>query len=152
MLLTLSGTSMSAAVVSGVLATLEQATGRALTPNLAKGVLQFTAIPQMENGQRVNPLRQGTGVINAKGALNVLNHVDATITDLTETWLQHPVAKETTIGGEAYAWAGNIVWADNMVWGDSVFYNLPIWGLNIVWGDNIVWGNVATLAREKGRR
>ena len=43
----LSGTSMSAAVVTGVVALLEagDTQARALTPNLAKGVLQFTAIP-----------------------------------------------------------------------------------------------------------
>ncbi|HEX6163526.1 MAG TPA: S8 family peptidase, partial [Vicinamibacterales bacterium] len=113
---TLSGTSMSAAVVTGVVAILEQATGRAMTPNLAKGVLQFTAVPLTEDGVTINPLRQGTGSVNAKGALSVVNNIDATVTDLQTTWLQTGLAKQTTIGTQTYAWAGNIVWGDNIVW------------------------------------
>src|SRR5688500_2815301 len=66
--LRLSGTSMAAGVVTGVVALLEQATGRALTANLAKAVLQFTALPlkEKETGNLYSALRQGTGEINAK--------------------------------------------------------------------------------------
>ena len=44
----LSGTSMSAGVVTGVVAILKQANHR-LTPNLAKAVLQYTAIPMRDD-------------------------------------------------------------------------------------------------------
>ena len=45
-----------------------------LTPNLAKAVLQFTAIPMHdEDGAAYSPLRQGTGEINALGAVNVVS-------------------------------------------------------------------------------
>ena len=44
----LSGTSMSAGVVSGIVAVLKQANG-SLTPNLAKAVLQYTAIPMEDD-------------------------------------------------------------------------------------------------------
>ncbi len=45
----LSGTSMSAAVVSGVVALLKQQSAVSLTPNLAKAVLQFTAISMKDD-------------------------------------------------------------------------------------------------------
>src|SRR5688500_14368741 len=95
----LSGTSMAAAVVTGVVALMEQSTHGALTANLAKGVLQFTAIPlsEKETGTLYSPLRQGTGEINAKGALNLLNHIDATITALDQPWITGEVVKATTI-------------------------------------------------------
>lgn len=135
----LSGTSMSAAVVSGVVAVLKQARYDLLTPNLAKAVLQFTAIPMKDdNGVTYGPLRQGTGEINARGAMNVVSEVDTRITDVKTPWIS--IAPYTTIGNQTYQWASNIVWGDNIVWGESIYYNLPIYGLNIVWGDNIVWG------------
>ena len=55
---------MSAAVVSGVVAVLKQQRPNLLTPNLAKAVLQFTAIPMKDDGGAVyGALRQGTGEI-----------------------------------------------------------------------------------------
>jgi subtilisin family serine protease len=105
----LSGTSMAAGVTTGVVALLEQATGRALTPNLAKGVLQFTAIPMSDDeGDRFSPLQQGTGEINAQGSL-VLLTPSTNVVELNQPWLTASVDKSTVIGTENYAWAGNIV-------------------------------------------
>ena len=130
--LQLSGTSMAAGVTTSVVALLKQAMP-AMTPNLAKGVLQYTAIPlKDERGAAYNALRQGTGEINAAGAVKLASRIRPGVRDLETKWVS--VAPTTTIGGRAYPWAGNIVW------GESVYYNLPVWGLNVVWGDNIVWG------------
>ncbi len=142
--LQLSGTSMSAAVVSGVVAGLKQA-DRRLTPNLAKAVLQFTAIPMRDDAGAVyGPLRQGTGEVNARGALDVVRSIDYRNNTTSVPWLNLPNPHATTIGDRSYLWASNIVWADNIVWGDSIAYNLPIFGLNIVWGDNVAWTDAAT--------
>jgi len=152
--LQLSGTSMSAAVVSGVVAVLKQQSTQALTPNLAKAVLQFTAIPvKDDSGADYSPLRQGTGEINALGAVNVVSALRHT-SSFTEPRLSLATVRKTTIGNQSYAWAGNIVWGENIVWGDNI-----VWGENIVWGDNllkpldnsnrafnddnIVWGNLS---------
>ena len=80
----LSGTSMAAAVTTGVVALLKQ-TQPALTPNLAKGLLQFTAVPlHDDDGARYDVLTQGTGGINAAGALKLLRHIDPTVTSLEQ--------------------------------------------------------------------
>jgi serine protease AprX len=145
----LSGTSMSAGVVTGVVAVLKQANHK-LTPNLAKAALQYTAIPMHDDGGAVySALRQGTGEVNALGAALLVYNIDASITSTTTPWVS--ISPFTTIGNQTYAWAKNIVWGDNVVWGDSVYYNLPIFGLNIVWGDNValgtnvVWGDRANI-------
>ncbi len=154
-LLTLSGTSMSAAVTTGVVALLK-AQQPMLTANLAKAVLQFTAIPLSDDaGQPYNVLTQGAGGINASGAMRLLASIDPSLgqgqpTPAIWTDLQcdrdqnHQVSGgdcSTILEGHPYLWAGNIVWGDNVVWGDSIRYNLPIWDLNIVWGENVVWGD-----------
>ena len=62
--LTLSGTSMSAPVVSGTVALMLQA-NPGLTPNLVKAILQFTA--QVYPGY--DCLTQGAGFLNTRGAV-----------------------------------------------------------------------------------
>ena len=168
--LQLSGTSMAAGVTTGVVALMKQAMPY-LTPNLAKGVLQYTAIALHDDaGAAYNPLRQGTGGINAAGALQLLGRIDPAITDLETPWASGP--ESTSIGGTKYSWAQNIVWGDNIVqqkdatnalfdddnivWGNLHDDNI-VWGNNddnIVWGfdDNIVWGDAAALSLAKGGR
>lgn len=64
----LSGTSMAAPVVSGAAAILFQARPD-ITPGMAKAILMYTAQPI----QGANTLEQGTGLLNIKGATEVLN-------------------------------------------------------------------------------
>ena len=64
--LSLSGTSMAAPVVSGTVALMLQA-NPALTPNAVKAILQYTA--QCPPGY--DPLTQGAGFLNAKGAVEL---------------------------------------------------------------------------------
>ena len=148
----LSGTSMSTAVTTGVVALLKEKRSD-LTPNLAKGLLQYTAIPlRNDNGRLYNRLRQGNGEVNAAGALAMVVAIQPGIATLdpadanAEALWWGPAGgtlanQSTQIGRRTYAWASNIVWGNDIVWGNSVLYNLPVWGLNIVWGDTIVWGN-----------
>lgn len=146
----LSGTSMAAAVASGVVALVieanrqdEGAGSAPLTPNAIKAILQFSAIPvpYVDNGIPA-VLEQGAGGINAAGAIALARAVDPNVPS-GQPWLDAAVNPFTTIAGETHAWAQGIVWGDHIVWGDSVTWNLSVWAQGIVWGDDdgIVWGD-----------
>ena len=68
--LSLSGTSMAAPVVSGTVAQMLQA-NPALTPNQVKAILQYTA----EASLNYDPLTQGAGFLNAKGAVYLARYL-----------------------------------------------------------------------------
>ena len=89
--LRLSGTSMSAAVTTGIVAVMMEARAakyptRPLTPNLVKAVLQHTAIPVP--GAQV--LEQGAGSINPLGAIRLLEAINPSAS-LGSYWLTNPV-------------------------------------------------------------
>ena len=73
--LRLSGTSMAAAVTSGVVALMVQANRRhdaPLTPNTVKAILEFTALPLTA----ADPLSQGAGALNGDGAVRLAEQID----------------------------------------------------------------------------
>jgi serine protease AprX len=160
--LTLSGTSMSAPVVSGSVALMLQANPH-LTPNMVKAILQYTA--QVYSGY--DWMTQGAGFLNTRGAV-VLSEYFRTGEPgdhypKLKGWSQHILWGNYRVSGGVLtpggtAWALNIVWGDmhtasgqNIVWGENCDavgtceHDNIVWGNNIVWGDdlddNIVWGN-----------
>src|SRR5262245_40691949 len=158
--LTLSGTSMSTPVVAGTVALMLEA-NPALTPNLVKAILQFTA--QVYPGY--NYLTQGAGFLNSLGAVRLSRyfayaHKGDAYPSMT-AWSRHIFWGNRRVTGGVLtpggtAWATNVRWgADrtpsgkNIVWGENCFNSYCdniVWGNNIVWGeydadDNIVWGN-----------
>jgi serine protease AprX len=167
-LLELSGSSMATAVTTGVVALILDAHSenglnrlKPLTPNLVKGILEFSAIPI----EGADLLSEGAGEINAAGAIELAEHIDTAKTT-GMTWLRN-VVPSSLIGAVSYGWsqqviygdtvlggavisANNIVWSTNIVWGTSVAWPRGVeidaanivWGTNIVWGANIVWGNL----------
>ncbi len=149
-MLVLSGSSMSAAVTSGVVALMIQAHNQSgfhrqppLSPNLAKALLQYSAIPV----GAADVLTQGAGEINAAGAVALASAIDTSARS-GSWWLRVGVTPESTIGTESDAWSRDVIWGTTVLTGDVVYVNNLAWGANSVWGasDNIVWGTSATIA------
>ena len=162
--LSLTGTSMAAPVVSGTVALMIQANPQ-LTPNLVKALLQYTA----ELAAGANPLTQGGGFLNTKGAVDLARYFSNASAGSRYphnrnwsrriNWGNHRLSGGV-ISPFGNAWELGVVWGvaedtegDNIVWGTACegdCFNI-VWGTagdegdNIVWGtadegDNIVWG------------
>jgi serine protease AprX len=116
-----SGTSMSAPVVSGAVALMLQA-NPSLTPNDVKAILQHTAQPD----PRYDPLTEGAGFLNAKGAV-----------DLAVLWIGTTLPYGLPIDWNAWQprEGGAAVWGTSD--GDTV-----VWGTSD--GDTVVWGTSCT--------
>jgi serine protease AprX len=128
--LSLTGTSMAAPVVSGTVALMLQA-NPALTPNLVKAILQYTAQVKPD----VHPLRQGGGFLNTKGAV-----------ELARFFANASPGDRYPRGG---GWSRKIHWGSRRLASGAISPSGNAWDLNIVWGtardtegDNIVWGTV----------
>ena len=147
-----SGTSMAAAVTTGVVAQLIDANRRtsntgwglsgakvapALSPNTVKAILQYTALPM----PGYDTLTQGAGALNGEGAVRLATAIDTRAA--VDTWWLDPTVgpSSSTIGDGTYLWSSRILWGDRVVWGDQLFVNDPAWAPTAVWGDRIVWGD-----------
>jgi serine protease AprX len=135
----MSGTSMAAPVVTGIVASMLEASivnGKALTPNAIKAILQYTAIPVTG----ADDLSQGAGMVNGNGAITVAASIDPTAKRGT-WWLAVGVNEFTTIAEATHAWGQRVIWGDRVVWGDHVYRNDPAWAMRVIWGDRVVWGD-----------
>jgi serine protease AprX len=167
--LSLSGTSMASPVVAGSVALMLQA-NPSLTPNLVKGILEYTA--QVYPGY--DALTQGAGFLNTKGAIDLAVYFKTAQPgqpyphpsewSQKVNWGNHRIS-HGVIKPSANAWKQGVVWGasktatgQNIVWGTLCknSCNNASWSLvdsedNIVWGtasdseDNIVWGTFAAL-------
>jgi serine protease AprX len=165
----LSGTSMASPVVAGSVALMLQA-NPSLTPNLVKGILEYTA--QVYPGY--DYLTQGAGFLNTKGAVDLARYFKTaqpgqayphpTEWSQSLNWGNHRITNGV-IKPNASAWKVGVTWGasktvtgTNIVWGTLCknSCNNQTWGSladedNIVWGtasadeDNIVWGTFAAL-------
>jgi subtilisin family serine protease len=166
--LSLSGTSMAAPVVSGVVAQMLQV-NPGLTPNAVKAILQYTS----QTYPGYDALTEGAGFLNAVGAVRLAQFFatayDGVAVPTQKMWSKHIIWGNHMLSGgipvpSANAWRIGTNWgavqtadgSDNIVWGtscgDGTCDNI-VWGTadgtdNIVWGtacadntcDNIVWG------------
>jgi len=166
----LSGTSMSAPVVSGTVALMLQANPN-LTPNFIKAILQYTA----EIYPGYDPLEEGAGFLNSLGAVRLAKFYASAhaagdpvpvepIWGRQVFWGNHRLTSGFMLPS-ANAWSIGVRWGaaktqgdagDNIVWGttcssghcgDNIVWGTHAEGDNIVWGtagdgDNIVWGTV----------
>ena len=146
--LSLTGTSMSAPVVSGTIALMLQA-NPALTPNAVKAILQYTA--EGRAGERI--LAQGAGLLNARGAIRLAAHFAAPEQRLGEM--------ADAIEGESIAWARHIIWGNYRVTGGVPLPGMNAWSVDVRWGalktpkgapvawgaksdENIVWSTASS--------
>ena len=127
--ISMTGTSMAAPVVTGTIALMLNANS-ALTPNLVKAVLHYTA----ETRSKSPIAAQGAGLLNARGAVQLaaaLRGDTATISDPTR-------------------WSRHILWGNQRVSGGQITATANAWGPGVVWGasrtgdgEMIVWGTTA---------
>jgi serine protease AprX len=147
-LVDLSGSSMSAAVATGVIALELDANAHQnrepLTPNAAKAILEYTSVPVAN----ADYLTQGAGQINAAGAIQLAGSINTTA-PINSWWLQSGVSGSSTIGGQNYTWAQSIIWGPHVIGGRFIFYNARMWDDNIIWGTGLLRGN--TLVRPASR-
>ena len=162
--LSLTGTSMAAPIVSGTVALMMQA-NPALTPNMAKAIIQYTAQPYAG----YDALTQGAGFLNARGAVDLARFYrvarDGDRMRVPKAWSRQILWGSHRLSGgfprpNGNAWDLSTVWGsafdvqgDNIVWGTFRDGDNIVWGTlalddNIVWGtlfgaaDNIVWGTM----------
>jgi serine protease AprX len=134
----LSGTSMAAAVTSGVVALLIEEHRRnasdTLTPNLVKAILQFSALPLPGDAAA-----SGAGALNAAGALELAGSRGPT--GPAGEWAARLVVPPfTAIAGTQYVWGQTVIWGTTVIWGNAVYVNEPAWSSSAVWGQTVIWG------------
>jgi serine protease AprX len=114
--LSLTGTSMAAPVVTGVIALMIHANPE-LTPNAVKAILQYTA--EVRDGY--DSLSQGAGLLNARGAVEL--------------------ARAFAGEGPVDAPADPIRWSRHIIWGNASLDLTELnpqanaWRLGVMWGD-----------------
>lgn len=125
--LSLSGTSMAAPVVSGTVALMLQV-NPALTPNQVKAILQYTA----QVYEPYDPLTQGAGFLNAKGAVELTQFLAA------PSGRVHPVSSR---------WSTRLIWGTQLVSGGRLTSDANAWSTDVTWGasttpngQNVEWG------------
>jgi serine protease AprX len=141
--LRLSGTSMAAAVTSGVVALMLEANHRRyeapLTPNAVKAILEYTALPLAGE----SPLAQGSGGLNGAGAVLLAEAIDPG-RPVGAWWLTGGVSPWTVIAGRSNPWAQSIMWGNRIAAGNVVFANRFAWNDTVIWGtndqDTVIWG------------
>jgi serine protease AprX len=131
--MTLSGTSMAAAVVSGIAALiLDENAG--LTPNAVKAILMYSAEKRSEGYLDI-----GAGYVNALGAVNLAANINSNA-GTSQYWLLYGGTKlkyASTIAGSPVVWSQTIVWSENVGLGNVLFYNQPAWATTIVWSESV---------------
>jgi hypothetical protein len=116
--LSLSGTSMAAPVVTGTVALMLQA-NPALTPNAVKAILQYTS----QIYSAYDPLTQGAGFLNAKGAVELARHLAP---------------------GSAVTYPSTSGWGSRIIWGNQLFAGGRLIGDANAWLSDVTWGAATT--------
>ncbi len=146
----LSGTSMSAAVVSGAVGLMLQA-NPSLTPSMVKAILMYSA--QIMDGPDL--FEQGAGTLNVEGAVRQAASMSkraSTRRPGQRLTVFGPPNPETTIAGETFAWSQGLIWgggwltgsallgvqqlayAQSLIWGGS---DASAWGAGVTWNGGL---------------
>lgn len=140
--LSLSGTSMAAAVTTGVVALMIEAnrldeSGTRLTPNTVKMLLQYSALG-VDKGQNAIELIEGAGAINAVGAIELARAIDPSAS-VGSYWLEYGVSTATRIGRRLWSWTRRVTWGDRLVSGELLNRHELAWSARSVWGSTLAW-------------
>ncbi len=130
----LSGSSMSAAVVSGAAALILQA-NPSLTPNMVKAILMYTA--QMMNGPDL--FEQGAGLLNIDGAVRLAaslsSRADSIRVGQKLVAGQGLPAPQSTIAGETFVWSQSLIWGRGALEGTAIFTTQQeAYSQSLIWG------------------
>ena len=123
--LSLSGTSMASPVVSGTIALMLQA-NPALTPNLVKAILQFTA----ESRDSYDPLTQGAGFLNTRGAVELARSLAA------EGSLPAIATQSGRSSSDQAVWSGRVIWGNLRIRGGRLSAAANAWRRDVTWGSS----------------
>ncbi len=143
----MSGTSMSAPVVSGAVLLMLQA-NPSLTPNMVKAILMYTA--QIMEGPDL--FEQGAGMLNVDGAVRVANSLSkqASLVPVGGSLTYLPPVSLSTIALEPVAWGQTLIWGRAALTGSALmtrqqdaYAQSLIWGFRdaSVWGSGVTYGN-----------
>ena len=160
---TMSGTSQSAAVVTGIAALMLDA-DPGLSPNTVKCRLMASARPAVDESGALaySVLQQGAGLVNAYDAV----HSNARGCANKRLNVRHDLAGRRHFGGRARideegkyyilgrpeeSWSGRyaridgFVWSDGIVWSDAFAWSDAfVWSDASAWSDGFVWSDSFT--------
>src|SRR5215471_15060781 len=133
----LNGTSMATPAVAGAVALMLQV-NPALTPNMAKAILEYTAQPLAG----FNTLQQGAGELNVEGAVRLASLISPNMATLTlgAPLLVGPApTQSTTIAGETFVWGAGLVERWNIIYGPNLITTYQnIYGTNVLLTDGVL--------------
>src|SRR5262249_30848554 len=118
----MSGTSVSAPMVSGAAALILQA-NPSLTPNLVKAILMYSAQPL----KGYNTLEQGAGQLNIDGAIRLANAIKNPASGLTNGQSLLSTAlptQQSTISSQTFQWGQGVITNYSFLYGSDL---MNIW-------------------------
>jgi subtilisin family serine protease len=141
----MSGSSMATPAVAGAAALVLQR-NPALTPNLVKAVLEYTAQPLAG----FSTYEQGAGELNVEGAVRLAGLIRQDLSGLTlgATLLVGAApAQSTTIGGTGFVWGAGLIQKWNFIHGNNLILKYQgIYGSSTLLTDGVLRSNGSLLA------
>ena len=137
-LMYMSGSSMSAPIVSGTAALMIQANPN-LTPNLVKAILMYSAQPLAG----FNTLEQGAGLVNVDGAVRLALLVKSNASTLSNGAAMlngaMPNPQSSVISGQTVKWGQGVVTNFGFLYGSSLMTKWqPMYGNGVLMSDGTV--------------
>ncbi len=141
----LNGTSMAAAVTSGVAALVIEASrsthplAPALSPNAIKAILQYTATPVgFSQSTPPDALTQGAGAVNVPAALDLARAIDPS-QPVGSQWRFGSFSPYSTYANVLLPWATKITWGNRPMAGGTLDLNRAAWNPSLAWGKATTW-------------
>jgi serine protease AprX len=140
--MSMSGSSMATAVVSGAVALMLQA-NPGLTPSQVKAILMYSA--QIMDGPDL--FEQGAGMLNVEGAVRLAKSMSriAYAVPVGATLLPYgalPGQPQSTVAGETFAWCQSLIWGRGMLRGEAILTTQQgVYAQSLIWGiGRVGWG------------